>query len=94
MQYLNYSSVPITRRGNKSPRPPKSLPLEEGGLECCAYSQRCAGRALCLPLGIDPALNEVNRRLSMGFSSLWSCSFLTNPKLRTLRQAQLRQRGN
>ena len=85
MQYLNYPSVPITQRENKSPRPPKSLPLEKRGPERCAHSQRCAGRALCLPLGIDPALNEVNRRLSVGFSSLWSRSFLTNPKLRTLR---------
>lgn len=71
MQYLNYPSVPVTRRGNKSPRPLKPWPgLEERGPERCAHSPCCAGRALCLPLGIDPALNEVNGRFSMGFGSL------------------------
>jgi len=62
-QYLSYPSVPITCRGNKPPRSPKSSLLEEQGLE------RGAGRALCLPLGTEPALNEVTRRPSAAFGA-------------------------
>lgn len=47
--------MPITRGGNKYPGPPE--PLGEWGRGALLP-------ALCLPLGIDPALNEVNGSLS------------------------------